>query len=337
MPAPAKPGGRRAETAGLGLPTAPTEMPPPELAPGLAAAETAAASDQRRDHLRRLQGIGLMCLAIFCFAILDTSAKWLGRDYHPLQTTFARYFVALVLIVAFLNPWTQKGAWTTRRPWLQTLRGFLLFGSTIFNFMAIRELQLAETMSIAFATPFLIALLSGPVLGEWIGIRRWIAILIGFGGVLVITQPGMAGFKPAMLWSFASVFCYATYAITTRILSGVDSTASMLVISAAIPVLLLGPVMPGVWQTPPDWLGWALMLTVGASGAIGHFFLIRAYTIAPAPVVAPFIYTQIVYAAVLGWFVFGDIPGLNTVVGGLIVIASGLYLIWRETVVKRTG
>jgi drug/metabolite transporter (DMT)-like permease len=208
-----------------------------------------------------------------------------------------------------------------------------LFASTIFNFLAIRKLQLAEAMSIAFATPFLIAVLSGPILGEWIGVRRWIAILVGFSGVVVVTRPGMAGFDPAIFWAFGSVLCYAGYSITTRILTGVDSTASMLVISAAIPVLMLSPLMPVIWVTPSGGLAWGLMGLMGLMGAVGHFFLIRAYAHAPAPVVAPFIYTQIIWATAIGYVAFGDTPGLNTVVGAGIVIASGLYLIYRETIV----
>ncbi|MCW1840995.1 DMT family transporter [Prosthecomicrobium hirschii] len=313
-------------------------MKPPTDLPGTAEpvlagrpAGPAADIEARRAQLARLKGIGLMCLALACFSVLDGAAKWLVRDMPALQVAFVRYTVALALIAAFLNPWTQADAWTTRRPFLQFVRGLLLFGSTIFNFIAVRTLQLADTMAIAFATPFLIALLSGPLLGERIGWKNWVAILIGFAGVLVITRPGTGGFQTAMLWSFGSVACYAAYGIATRTLSGIDSTASMLVISAAIPVGMLAPVMPAVWVWPPTTLDWALMLLLGLAGAVGHFFLIRAYTHAPAPVVAPFIYTQIVWAVLIGYLVFGDLPGLNTIVGASIVIGSGLYLIWRET------
>jgi drug/metabolite transporter (DMT)-like permease len=295
----------------------------------------AAAAAARRDRAKRLKGIGFMCLALVLFSMLDGTAKWLGRDLPALQITFARYSVAFVLIILFLNPLTVERAWSTKRPWLQGLRGLALFGSTVFNFMAIRTLQLSEAVSIIFATPFVIAALSGPILGERTDWRRWVAIVIGFSGVLVVTRPGAQGFNPGVFWGIAGVFCYANYAIATRVLTRTDTTASMLVISALIPTVVLAPVMPAIWVWPADAIGWILMPVLGLTGAVGHFFLIRAYSNAPAPVVSPFIYTQIVWATVIGYAVFGDLPGLNTIAGAGIVIGSGLYLIWRETGGKR--
>lgn len=279
----------------------------------------------------RLRGILLMSLAVACFAVLDGCAKWLGRDLPPVQVTFARYAVAFVIITAVLNPITNPRAWSTRRPVMQIVRGLALFGSTLFNFKAIQTLQLAETITIGFATPFLIALLAGPMLGERIDRTRWIAILVGFSGVLIVTRPGADGFAPGVLWSIGSVACYAFYSIATRVLSKVDSSASMLVISALIPTAILAPVMPGVWISPASWHGWALMGVLGLSGAIGHFFLIRAYTNAPAPVVAPFIYTQIIWTTLVGYLVFGDLPGFYTILGACVVVGSGLFLLLRET------
>ncbi|MEJ1161828.1 DMT family transporter [Prosthecomicrobium sp. N25] len=294
----------------------------------------ALAAAARRERARRLKGIGFMCLAVALFSVLDGSAKWLGRDLPALQITFARYAVALVLIVVALNPLTVERAWSTRRPWMQGARGLALFGSTMFNFMAIRTLQLSEAMSIIFATPFLIAALSGPILGERSDWRRWVAIAVGFTGVLIVTRPGAEGVNPGVFWSVAGVCCYAVYAILTRILTRVDSTASMLVISALIPTVVLAPLMPATWVWPKDLLTWTVMPVLGITGAVGHFFLIKAYAQAPAPVVAPFIYTQIVWSTLIGFVVFAEIPVLNTIVGAGVVIGSGLYLIWRETGAK---
>lgn len=281
---------------------------------------------------RRLGAIGLICLAMLLFAFLDLIAKWLGRELPPLQVTYARYVFALVLSLAVLNPWTVERAWVTRRPWLQILRGLFLFGSTYFNFVALKSLQLAETAAIAFAGPFLIAALSGPVLGEWIGPRRWAAIVVGFCGVLIVIQPGFDRFHPAMIWSVGSVCCYAGYSITTRKLTGIDSASSMLIIASAVPTALLTPIMPFVWVAPASWTTWVLMAVLGLLGAGGHFMVIRAFSAAPAPILAPFSYTQILWMITLGWAVFGDLPGLHTITGAAIVIASGLYLIYRETV-----
>ena len=312
-----------------------------ERAPGRAgakpAAEAARGSDRERHPVAgararnpRLEGIGLICLALMLFSGLDTSAKWLTRhDIPAVQITWMRYLVAFLVVAVVFNPIRAPEAWRTKRPGLQLVRAFALFGSTIFNFLALRTLQLADTMSITFATPFLIALVAGPLLGETVGPRRWAAILVGFGGVLVVTRPG-ASFDPAMLWTFAAVVCYAAYAITTRMLSGVDASSSMLLLSAALPSALMIPFVPGVWVWPHDLLSWALLCNVGLLGAIGHFFLIMAYGRAPASVIAPFTYTQIVWMITLGFLVFGDVPSVSTLTGAAIVIASGLYLLFRE-------
>lgn len=296
-------------------------------APDGGAGEAAA----RRDRIARLKGIALMASAVACFSVLDGGAKWLGREMPALQVTFARYAVAFLIILVVVNPVSHPRAWSTRRPLLQGLRGLALFGSTFCNFMAIRTLQLSEAVAIIFATPFVIAALSGPVLGERMDRRRWAAVVVGFLGVLVVTRPSLAGVKPGVAWSLAGVLCYAFYSITTRILSRSDSAASMLVISALIPTVALAPVMPGIWVWPSDGFGWLAIGLMGSMGVIGHFFLIRAYTHAPVPVVSPFLYTQVVWSTLVGFVVFGDLPGLSTVVGGGIVVGSGLYLIWLET------
>jgi drug/metabolite transporter (DMT)-like permease len=284
-----------------------------------------------------------MCLALFCFTGIDTSAKWLGHRLPPLEISFLRYLVAAVIAMAVLNPVTVPDAWTTRRPWLQVLRGLCLLGSTVLNFMALRQLQLADTVSIGFSAPLMIALLSGPLLGEVVGMKRWMAITVGFAGVLVIAHPSPSRLDPAMLYCFANVVCSAFYAIVTRKLAGVDSSASMLVLSAVIAVVLLAPAMPAVWVAPQGALEWSVIGLMGLCGALGHFLLILAYGRAPASIVAPFAYSQIVWMAGAGFVVFGDVPSRETLIGTAIVVASGLWLVWQEhaprrvAAVKRTG
>lgn len=278
----------------------------------------------------RLVGIGLMCLALVCFTGIDTTAKWLGRSLPPLEISFFRYLVAFVLAAVMFDPWRMPQAWRSRRPVLQILRGFCLLGSTVFNFIALRHLQLAETMTIAFSAPFLIALMSGVVLGERIAPARWGAILVGFGGVLLVTRPTSGHFDPMMLIAFLNIVCYAIYAIITRMLAGVDSSQSMLVISAGVAVVALAPALVGTWVTPHGVGTWMLLIVIGLFGAMGHFLLILAFSRAPASVVAPFTYTQIVWMALSGWIFFGDVPGPSTVIGGAVVIASGLWLLWQE-------
>ena len=279
---------------------------------------------------RRLVGIALMMGALVCFTAIDTSAKWLSRSLPALEVTFFRYLVAFLLSAIVFNPVTARHAWTTRRPARQILRALFLLGSTVFNFMALRHLQLAETMSIVFGVPFLVAVLSGPLLGESVGGMRWAAIAVGFLGVLLVTRPTPSHFDPAMGWAFAAAGCYAGYVIVTRMLSGLDSAASLLLLPAGAAVVMLAPFIPSIWVAPTGLLDWGLLTLTGISGATGHFLLILAYGRTPASALSPFIYVQIVWMTLSGWLVFGDIPGPWTIAGASVVVASGLWLVQLE-------
>jgi len=287
---------------------------------------------QRRN---RLTGIALMCAALFCFSCLDATAKWLNRSVDPMVTVWARYMSAALLTFAVINPRTQPGALRTRRLTLQLIRSFLLFASTLCNFLALQYLQLVETQSIIFATPLLVALLAGPILGERIGWQRLAAIAVGFAGILVITRPGLGTMHPAALLSLAGSVAYAFYNIVTRMLAGSDSIATTTLYSSLAGIVLVTPVLPWIWTTPSSPLVWFLLATTGFYGAFGHWLLVLAHARAPAAILAPFIYTQIVWMLVLGYLLFGDWPDPWTFVGAGIVIASGLYLLSRERMKPR--
>lgn len=294
--------------------------------------------DHGKLRRNRLKGIALMCAALFCFSCLDTTAKYLNGHMDTLQVVWARYTAAFVLSLMLFNPVSHPGMLRTRKPVLQIVRSTLLLGSTALNFFAIRWLQLDEALSILFATPLLVAMLAGPVLGEWIGWRRWMAILIGFCGVLLVTRPGAGGIHPAAFLSIGGTICYGIYVIATRVLSRYDSTETTLFYSNLVGTALMLPVMPFVWTTPENPLIVFLMVVVGFFGGFGHFLLIAGHRLAPASVLAPFIYTQIVWTTALGFMVFGDIPNEWTIAGATIVICSGLYLLYRERVIgPRSG
>jgi drug/metabolite transporter (DMT)-like permease len=178
----------------------------------------------------------------------------------------------------------------------------------------------------------LVALLAGPLLGERVGPHRLAAIGVGFLGVLVITRPGLGTMHPAALLSVAGSVAYALYAITTRILASHDSSQTTMIYSGLAGVVLMTPLLPFVWTTPTSPLTWILLVATGAFGALGHWLLILAHARAPAPILSPFIYTQIVWMLALGYVLFGDWPDHWTLVGSGIVIASGLYLLYRERV-----
>lgn len=280
----------------------------------------------------RLAAIGLICAAVIFFSLLDCSAKWLAGRVEPLQVVFARYAVSMIFVLALVNPLTRPGVLRTRKPGLQAFRSLMLLGATVLNFFALKYLQLAETVSIAFAAPLLVALASGPMLGEWPGPRRLAAIGVGFAGVLVITRPGVSGMHPAALLCVLGSVCYALYALTTRMLAAHDSSETTMVYSGVAGTVLIAPVVPFVWTTPASWGEWALLIATGAFGGVGHWLVILAHRLAPAMVLAPFTYSQIIWMLLLGWFVFGQLPDIWTFAGGAIVISSGLYLLYRERV-----
>ncbi len=287
------------------------------------------------ERASRLTGIALMCGAVACFAMLDTTAKYLNLYMSTLQVVWARYTGAFLFPFIVSNPWTRPGLTRTTRPLLQVGRSVLLLGSTLCNFAALRYLQLDEAIALVFSTPFFVAALSGPLLGERVRWRRWTAIAVGFVGVLVVARPGPGSFQPAALLSLSAALFYALYSITTRILARTDSNETTLFYSNIVGALALLPVVPFVWTTPSEPLVIALMVATGAMGSFGHYLLIAAHRLAPAAVLSPFIYTEIVLVIALGFLVFGDVPNRWTLTGAAIVVASGLYILHRERQVRR--
>jgi drug/metabolite transporter (DMT)-like permease len=290
--------------------------------------------DARSDRRQRLTGIALMCGAVACFACLDTSAKFLSREMSVIQVVWARYAGAFALAFLLSNPLTRPGLVRTSRPAVQIGRALALVVSSFLNFLALRYLQLDQALSITFSTPFLVAVLAGPILGEWVGARRWAAIGVGFVGVLVVTRPGFGNIHPAALLSLAAAFTLAFYNVTTRLLARTDSSETTLFYSNFVGLLVTTPMLPPVWTQPPGVREIILMAAVGALGTIGHYLLILAHRLAPASVLSPFMYTQLVWVVALGYSVFGDLPNNWTLLGAGIVVASGLYLLHRERIRK---
>jgi drug/metabolite transporter (DMT)-like permease len=290
------------------------------------------AAQQRR---QRLTGIAFICGTVLFFACLDTTAKYLNHYMDTVQVVWARYTGGFLLALIMSNPISRPALMATSRPWMQIGRSMLLLGSTLFNFLALRWLQLDQTTAIMFSTPFLVAVLSGPLLGEWVGWRRWGAIGVGFLGVLLVTRPGYGGIHPAALLCVLSVICYGLYMISTRALARTDSSETTLFYSNMVGVVLMSVAIPFFWSTPHDPFIIGLMVVSGALGSIGHYLLIIAHRLAPPAALAPFLYTQLVWVIALGFLVFGDLPNHWTLAGAAVVVASGLYLLHRERKVGR--
>jgi drug/metabolite transporter (DMT)-like permease len=295
---------------------------------------------QEQAQRDRLTAIALMCVAVLLFACNDAAAKFLNGRMHTVQVVWARYMAAFVLALIISNPVRQPQIMRTTRPWLQGVRSTLLLTSTVLNFFALRYLQLDEAVSIIFCTPFIVAALGGPILGEWIGWRRWIAIIVGFCGVLLVTRPGGGGIHPAALLVVGSAVCYAIYSVSTRILSRTDSDATTNFYSNLVGAAVISVAVPLYWTAQSEPIVIVLMCSMGLFSGLGHYLLIRAHRLAPAAVLAPFIYTEIVWMIALGFMVFGDVPNRWTLAGVAVVIGSGLYLLYRERVMgprRRAG
>ena len=280
---------------------------------------------------RTTAGIIFMILAVALFICVDTSAKWLFLvGINPIQTAFSRYAGQLVYGLIFFLPREGITAFRAERPWMQILRSLCLLGSTVMNFFALSFLPITVTTTIMFLMPIIITVLAIPILGEKVGLRRFIAVCVGFLGVLVVTQPWGAEWHPAMLLSFGAVTVAALYFILTRLLAGTHSNATMQIWGSAIPTVVLLPFAMAIWVWPATLVDWAVFLGIGLLALVSHGFATIAHRYAEAAILSPVVYTQIIFATVASIVVFATWPTYYTLVGAVIIIGSGLYIWLRE-------
>lgn len=284
-----------------------------------------------------IRGILLMMLAVALFALLDTVVKYLGRHYPVPGLVFARYGVHLLVMLILLAPRRGLGLVRTSRPGIQIVRSLLLLGASFFFFTALKYLPLAEAAAIGFVTPFLVTAFSVPLLGEKVGIRRWSAVAAGFLGVLIIIRPGAEAFSIGAIFPLLMALCYSVYQILTRKISAHEDAIVSLFFTALVGTLVMSLVLPFAWVTPTTLWHGTLVVATGCLGAFGHFVLIKALAHAPASVLAPFSYSQLLWVTLFGYLVFGDLPDLIAVLGMAVIIASGLYIAWREARLRRAA
>lgn len=271
-----------------------------------------------------------MAAGVACFVAIDTSAKWLTLAGLPtIQVVFARYVGHFVLSTVAFLPRHGLGALRSRRPGLQLMRGAFLLGSTALNFAALRHLPITLTITIMFASPIVVTLLSVPLLGERVGPRRLAAVAAGFAGVLIAVQPWGVAFHPAALLSVGALVCASLYFVLTRRLAGVESNATSQLWSGGLATLVIAPFALGGWVWPETALGYAVLLGIGAFGLTAHSLITVAHRFAGASVLAPMAYLQLPFAALVGVAVFAAPPTAWTLTGGLVIVASGIY-IWRR-------
>jgi drug/metabolite transporter (DMT)-like permease len=275
-------------------------------------------------------GIALVTATTLLFAVLDTSAKWLVQMVPVLQVVWLRFVFHTLLTTAIFMPSMGRDLFIIKKPRLQLLRGVMLALMTGLNFFALQYLQLAETGAVQFSVPILIALISAFLLHEKLDAKKWLAICVGFAGVLIIIRPGSHAFHPAILLSIMNAMLYAGFNLMTRRLAGSDHPISTQLASAVVPSVLLAPFALWQWHAPEDALTWVILALAGLTGGLGHAASALAHRYATAAVLGPFLYQQIIYMTLGGWLVFGQIPDAAVVLGAGVVVFSGLYLLWRE-------
>ena len=285
---------------------------------------------------RRLLGIGLALASYFCFTVIDTCAKWLSQGGMPtMEVVFVRYAGQFLIIAAVFFPQRGRALTATRNLPVELIRGLALLGSTIFNFIAITYLPLTITSAIMFTSPLILCALSIPLLGEKVGWRRWLAILVGFAGVIIVVLPGTASFHPAAILSVLGAACGALYMLLTRKLAGVDATSTQQFYAGLVATACIAPFALNGWIWPGDPVGWFAFVLIGVAALTGHLLVTTAHRFAPASVLAPFSYLQIIYMTASSWLIFNQPPDVWLYVGAPIVIASGLYLWLRERQLAR--
>jgi drug/metabolite transporter (DMT)-like permease len=278
----------------------------------------------------RLTGIGLVSLTYLVFSLLDGSAKWLVSVMPVIMVVWLRFATHVLVAGVVLFPLRGFGLVRTQHLRWHVLRALMFVAMTGINFWALQYLQLTVTSSIFFSVPLIIALISASFLGEKLDAGKWIAIVAGFAGVLVIVRPWGAEFHPAMLASVVNALMYAAFMMMTRRLAAYDSPETIQYLPAVGATIGLAPFAFAAWEWPSGWLEWTVACLMGVLGGLGHYLLALAHRYAPASVIAPFLYQQVIYMALFGYLVFGDVPSAWVWLGAAIVIASGLYLFSRE-------
>lgn len=278
-------------------------------------------------------GLVLMGLGMFLFSIVDAAAKFLTEGLHPFQIVWTRQlglFAAALILLAIHGPRLFR----TRHLNLQIARGVVAVLSATCFIFALRHVGLADAVAISFVAPFMVTLMGAFILREPVGIRRWIAVLLGFVGTLIILRPGAGVMHPAALLVIVAAFFFAIRQIISRAIADTDSTGTTVLYTAIVGTAALSLPLPWVWQTPD---GFAIVVLIGMAvlAAVAEICVIKALELAMAVVIAPIHYTLILWGTFYGWLIFNQLPDLWTWVGALIIVATGLYTLRREYLVNR--
>jgi drug/metabolite transporter (DMT)-like permease len=277
-----------------------------------------------------IRGIVFTVLATMFFASADTISKYLSNSLPIVEFIWIRYLLFLVLALA-VSARIKLRVLRPRAPILQVLRGACVVTSSVLFVYGVHSMTMAQATTISFLSPLLVTVLSIPLLGEVVGIRRWAAVGVELVGMLVVVRPGLDGFQPAAIFGICSAFAWTLALIITRKIAGTDTPQTTMLISSAFGTVALSPLLPfeAVWPTPWQW---SLALGMGVLASVGQWLIILAHRLAPASTLAPLFYTQLLWATLSGFLVFGNLADIWTVAGAPIIILSGLYTAHRERV-----
>ena len=280
-----------------------------------------------------LRGIALSFGATVLFATSDTISKVLTAHLAVVEIAWIRYVVFVAMAGWLAARHGTRAAWP-RNAALQVARGLCLVGSAVLFVFGLRQLQMAQAATISFISPLLITVLSIPLLGEQVGLRRWAAVTAGMAGVVIVMRPGLSGFQPAALFGVASASCWAMALIITRRMAGTERPATTLLWSACTGLLVLSALLPFDASLPTAGQ-FLLALVLGVLASTGQWMVVLAHRHAPASLLAPFSYTQLLWATFYGWLVFRALPDRWTLVGAAVIVGSGLYTAHRERIRAR--
>lgn len=276
-----------------------------------------------------LRGILLALGAMLLFGLMDAASKYLSARYPTPQIIWLRYVFTIPLVLLVLWPGGIGRALRSTRPWLQIVRSCLLVLEIGLVVWCFGRMPLADVHALLALTPLVVTALAVPILGERVGPRRWAAVAVGFAGVMIILRPGVAMVQPAALVALVSVLFYGLYQVLTRMVGRSDSAQTSLLWQLVIGAALASFVAPFAWRVPEP-QHWPLFLLVAALGGTAHYCMIRALQLAPAAVIQPFSYTLLLWAVIIGYLGFGDLPDRWTLLGAAAIVGAGVYTALRE-------
>ncbi|MGE0416474.1 MAG: DMT family transporter [Acetobacteraceae bacterium] len=291
--------------------------------------KTLAPASRKEDRL--LQAMGLMCIYVALIVYVNACGKVMAQTYPPFEVTLFRHGIAFLWMLTLFAPRHGPRILLPRRPGLQILRGAFGIASSLFYFTGLMHLSLASAAAISFSTPLIVAALSGPLLGERVGLHRWAAIVAGFVGTLIIIRPGGGSMDQ---WSglllVGSAICAALYQVITRRLAGQDHAETTSIWTGFVGTCIVLAMSPFFFTLPTHWLDWGLFLSMGIIGGSAHYLLTKAFERAPAALLSPFNYLQLLGATFTGWVLYRNLPDEWTWAGAAVIVGAGLYIARRE-------